>query len=144
VKYKGAAKERPGTLRRQHREQNSSLNGAVQQAIFRVSTVRSVCAERRWAASCSFCIRARVRRRSAKERPGTLRRQHREQNSSLNGAVQQARERVEEDTPFVLHTFKRGDIQGINGTQRLRRAPLGGVMLLLHSDGAAQLRRQLC
>ncbi|HBY9605732.1 TPA: ABC-F family ATP-binding cassette domain-containing protein [Klebsiella pneumoniae] len=32
VKYKGAAKERPGALRRQHREQNSSLNAAVQQA----------------------------------------------------------------------------------------------------------------
>jgi hypothetical protein len=36
VKYKGAAKERPGTLRRQHREQNSSLNAAVQQARERV------------------------------------------------------------------------------------------------------------
>jgi ATPase subunit of ABC transporter with duplicated ATPase domains len=32
VKYKGAAKERPGTLRRQHREQNAALNGAVNQA----------------------------------------------------------------------------------------------------------------
>ena len=39
---------------------------------------------------------------AAKERPGTLRRQHREQNSSLNGAVQQARERVEEDTPVMF------------------------------------------
>lgn len=39
---------------------------------------------------------------AAKERPGTLRRQHREQNSSLNDAVQQARERVEEDTPVMF------------------------------------------
>ncbi len=36
VKYKGAAKERPGALRRQHREQNSSLNAAVQQARERI------------------------------------------------------------------------------------------------------------
>jgi ATPase subunit of ABC transporter with duplicated ATPase domains len=39
---------------------------------------------------------------AAKERPGTLRRQHREQNSSLNAAVQQARERVEEDNPVMF------------------------------------------
>ncbi|MFW2264437.1 ATP-binding cassette domain-containing protein [Klebsiella pneumoniae] len=39
---------------------------------------------------------------AAKERPGTLRRQHREQNSSLNAAVQQARERVEEETPVMF------------------------------------------
>lgn len=36
VKYKGAAKERPGTLHRQHREQNSALNAAVVQARERV------------------------------------------------------------------------------------------------------------
>lgn len=36
VKYKGAAKERPGTLQRQHREQNSALNAAVAQARERV------------------------------------------------------------------------------------------------------------
>lgn len=39
---------------------------------------------------------------AAKERPGTLRRQHREQNSSLNAAVQQARERVEDDNPVMF------------------------------------------
>ncbi|EPL8953628.1 ATP-binding cassette domain-containing protein [Klebsiella pneumoniae] len=39
---------------------------------------------------------------AAKERPGALRRQHREQNSSLNAAVQQARERVEEETPVMF------------------------------------------
>lgn len=39
---------------------------------------------------------------AAKERPGTLQRQHREQNASLNAAVQQARERVEEDTPVMF------------------------------------------
>ncbi|HBU6215082.1 TPA: ABC-F family ATP-binding cassette domain-containing protein, partial [Klebsiella pneumoniae] len=39
---------------------------------------------------------------SAKERPGALRRQHREQNSSLNAAVQQARERIEDDNPVMF------------------------------------------
>ncbi|HDT1159848.1 TPA: ABC-F family ATP-binding cassette domain-containing protein [Klebsiella aerogenes] len=39
---------------------------------------------------------------AAKERPGTLRRQHREQNCSLNAAVHQARERVEEDDPVMF------------------------------------------
>ncbi len=39
---------------------------------------------------------------AAKERPGTLRRQHREQNCSLNAAVHQARERVEEDNPVMF------------------------------------------
>ena len=39
---------------------------------------------------------------AAKERPGTLRRQHREQNSSLNAAVQQARERIEDDNPVMF------------------------------------------
>ncbi|CAM3393871.1 Energy-dependent translational throttle protein EttA [Klebsiella variicola] len=39
---------------------------------------------------------------AAKERPGTLRRQHREQNSTLNAAVQQARERVEDDNPVMF------------------------------------------
>ncbi len=39
---------------------------------------------------------------AAKERPGALRRQHREQNSSLNAAVQQARDRVEEETPVMF------------------------------------------
>lgn len=39
---------------------------------------------------------------AAKERPGALRRQHREQNSSLNTAVQQARERIEDDNPVMF------------------------------------------
>ncbi|GKK09448.1 MULTISPECIES: ATP-binding cassette domain-containing protein [Klebsiella] len=39
---------------------------------------------------------------AAKERPGALRRQHREQNSSLNAAVQQARERIEDDNPVMF------------------------------------------
>ncbi len=39
---------------------------------------------------------------AAKERPGTLRRQHREQNVALNAAVAQARERVEEDAPVMF------------------------------------------
>lgn len=39
---------------------------------------------------------------AAKERPGTLRRQHREQNAALNTAVSQARERVEEDAPVMF------------------------------------------
>ncbi|AJF70766.1 ABC transporter ATP-binding protein [Raoultella ornithinolytica] len=42
VKYKGAAKERPGTLHRQHREQNSALNTAVAQAHERVEDEASV------------------------------------------------------------------------------------------------------
>ncbi|WP_039057897.1 ATP-binding cassette domain-containing protein [Enterobacter sp. Bisph1] len=36
VKYKGAAKERPGSWRQQHREQNETLNSAVNQARERV------------------------------------------------------------------------------------------------------------
>lgn len=39
---------------------------------------------------------------AAKERPGTLKRQHREQRSALNDAVVQARERVEEDNPVMF------------------------------------------
>ena len=39
---------------------------------------------------------------AAKERTGTLRRQHREQNEALNAAVAQARERVEEDAPVMF------------------------------------------
>lgn len=39
---------------------------------------------------------------AAKERTGTLRRQHREQNEALNTAVAQARERVEEDAPVMF------------------------------------------
>ena len=39
---------------------------------------------------------------AAKERPGTLHRQHREQNSALNAAVVQARERVEEDAAVMF------------------------------------------
>ncbi len=45
---------------------------------------------------------------------------------------------------FVLHAFERGDIQGINGTQCLRRAPLGSIMLFLHSRaGASPLGRRM-
>ncbi|MFP2240436.1 ABC-F family ATP-binding cassette domain-containing protein [Pseudescherichia vulneris] len=39
---------------------------------------------------------------AAKARPGTLRRQHREQNDALNAAVNQARERVEDDMPVMM------------------------------------------
>ena len=39
---------------------------------------------------------------AAKERPGTLKRQHREQNSVLNDAVVRAREWVEEDSPVMF------------------------------------------
>ena len=39
---------------------------------------------------------------AAKERPGTLKRQHREQSSILNDAIEQARERVEEDNPVMF------------------------------------------
>ena len=39
---------------------------------------------------------------AARERPGTLLRQHREQQSALDSAVKQARERVEEDTPVMF------------------------------------------
>ncbi|AUV03577.1 ABC-F family ATP-binding cassette domain-containing protein [Phytobacter ursingii] len=39
---------------------------------------------------------------AAKERTGTLRRQHREQNEALNTAVAQARERIEEDAPVMF------------------------------------------
>lgn len=42
VKYKGAAKERPGTLHRQHQEQNSALNAAVLQARERVEEEAAV------------------------------------------------------------------------------------------------------
>lgn len=39
---------------------------------------------------------------AAKARPGTLRRQHHEQNEALNAAVNHARERVEEETPVMM------------------------------------------
>lgn len=39
---------------------------------------------------------------AAKERPGVLKRQHREQSRVLNDAVVQARERVEEDSPVLF------------------------------------------
>lgn len=39
---------------------------------------------------------------AAKARPGTLKRQHREQSSILNDAIEQARERVEEDNPVMF------------------------------------------
>jgi ATPase subunit of ABC transporter with duplicated ATPase domains len=39
---------------------------------------------------------------AAKERPGALKRQHREQSRVLNDAVVQARERVEEDSPVMF------------------------------------------
>lgn len=39
---------------------------------------------------------------AAKERPGSLQRQHRQQNGALNNAVVQARERVEEDSPVMF------------------------------------------
>lgn len=39
---------------------------------------------------------------AAKERPGAFRHQHREQNEALNTAVQQARERVEDDAPVLF------------------------------------------
>jgi ATPase subunit of ABC transporter with duplicated ATPase domains len=39
---------------------------------------------------------------AAKERPGTFRHQHREQNAALNAAVNQARERVEDDAPVLF------------------------------------------
>jgi ATPase subunit of ABC transporter with duplicated ATPase domains len=42
VKYKGAAKERPGALRHQHREQNEALNAAVNQARERVEEAAPV------------------------------------------------------------------------------------------------------
>ncbi|BBV74115.1 ABC transporter ATP-binding protein [Raoultella planticola] len=42
VKYKGAAKERPGTLHRQHQEQNCALNAAVLQARERVEEEATV------------------------------------------------------------------------------------------------------
>ncbi|EHM50008.1 ABC-F family ATP-binding cassette domain-containing protein [Yokenella regensburgei] len=39
---------------------------------------------------------------AAKERPGSVLRQHREQNRELNAAVAEARERVEEETPVMF------------------------------------------
>ena len=39
---------------------------------------------------------------AARERPGTLLNQHRQQNTALNHAVTQARERVEDDAPVML------------------------------------------
>lgn len=42
VAYKGAAKARPGTLRRQHSEQNDAFNAAVSQARERVTEASSV------------------------------------------------------------------------------------------------------
>ncbi len=39
---------------------------------------------------------------AAKERPGTWRKQHHEQQDALNAAVNQARERVEEDNPVMF------------------------------------------
>ncbi len=39
---------------------------------------------------------------AAKERPGSWRKQHREQNEALNSAIHQARERVEEEAPILF------------------------------------------
>lgn len=39
---------------------------------------------------------------AAKERPGTWRKQHHEQNDALNAAVSQARERVEDESPVMF------------------------------------------
>lgn len=66
---------------------------------------------------------------AAKERPGTLRRQHREQNSSLNAAVQQARERVEDDNP-VMFTLPGSEVAA--GKQVL----VVEVLQLAHSPAA--------
>lgn len=71
---------------------------------------------------------------AAKERPGTLRRQHHEQNTTLNNAVSQARERVEEDAP-VLFT-----LPGSHVPQGKQVLVLEDVVLPWGTDTAINLR----
>jgi ATPase subunit of ABC transporter with duplicated ATPase domains len=84
-----AATERKRTRARLQKEHDASLRRSAQ-------TLRTV-------DSLNIASFERVAYKgAAKARPGTLRRQHNEQNAALNAALNQARERVEEDNPVML------------------------------------------
>jgi ATPase subunit of ABC transporter with duplicated ATPase domains len=84
-----AAAERRRTRARLHKEHDNSLRRSAQ-------TLRTV-------DTLNIASFERVAYKgAAKARPGTLRRQHREQNDALNTAVNQARERVEDDMPVMM------------------------------------------
>ena len=84
-----AATERKRTRARLQKEHDASLRRSAQ-------TLRTV-------DSLNIASFERVAYKgAAKARPGTLRRQHNDQNAALNRAVNQARERVEEDMPVIF------------------------------------------
>ncbi len=84
-----AANERRRTRQRLRKEHDNSLRRSAQ-------TLRTV-------DSLNIASFERVAYKgAAKARPGTLRRQHHEQNEALNAAVNQARERVEDETPVMM------------------------------------------
>jgi len=84
-----AATERRRTRVRMQKEHDASLRRSAQ-------TLRTV-------DSLNIASFERVAYKgAAKARPGALRRQHNEQNEALNAAVNQARERVEEDSAVMF------------------------------------------
>lgn len=84
-----AATERRRTRARQHKEHDDCQRRSAK-------TLRTV-------DSLNIASFERVKYKgAARERPGTLLRQHREQQTALDNAVKQARERVEEDTPVMF------------------------------------------
>ena len=84
-----AATERKRTRARMHKEHDASLRRSAQ-------TLRTV-------DTLNIASFERVAYKgAAKARPGTIRRQHHEQNAALNAAVNQAKERVEEDNPVMF------------------------------------------
>ena len=84
-----AATERRRTRARQHKEHDDCQRRSAK-------TLRTV-------DSLNIASFERVKYKgAARERPGTLLRQHREQQGALDNAVKQARERVEEDTSVMF------------------------------------------
>lgn len=84
-----ATTERKRTRARQQKEHDDSLRRSAK-------TLRTV-------DSLNIASFERVKYKgAAKERPGTWRKQHHEQQNALNAAVNQARERVEEDNPVMF------------------------------------------
>lgn len=84
-----AATERKRTRARMHKEHDASQRRSAQ-TLRTVDTLNIASFER---------IKYKM---AAKERPGTWRKQHHEQNDALNAAVNQARERVEEESPVIF------------------------------------------
>ncbi|MBL5885898.1 ABC-F family ATP-binding cassette domain-containing protein [Lelliottia aquatilis] len=84
-----AATERKRTRARMHKEHDASQRRSAQ-TLRTVDTLNIASFER---------IKYKM---AAKERPGTWRKQHHEQNDALNAAVSQARERVEDDSPVMF------------------------------------------